>query len=228
MKHSISLLLMFFALTGCGTFYYTTMNSYDDTLVQADDGSYINNDSDIVVTYSFSEYNGELVYHIENRSDDPISVDWNKSVISVKDKVYQNVSQGKISGNVSSQNLPYYSSGSFNGKVELPNERLYIPPGEKTSYTPIAMSQIFDLDAIPKSSFQKGYIGVSVVRTAQFTKENSPLVFRSYLTIVNEKANTERVIKDEFYVSHVTRTKEKPLGLSSDARDKKNLFYIYK
>ncbi len=228
MKHSISLLLMVFALSGCATYYYSSVQSNDDTLVQAEDGSFINNDSNVVVTYSFSELNGGFIYQIENRSDDPISVDWNKSVVSVEDKVYQDVNRGNISGSVTSQHVPNYSIASISGKVELPNERLFIPPGEKTSYTPIAISQFFNLNKIPKSSFEKGYIGVSIVRTAQFTKDDSPLVFRSYLTIVNEKDQTERVIKDEFYIAHVTRTKERPLGLTATAREQKNHFYILK
>lgn len=228
MKHSISLLLMVFSLSGCATYYYSSVQSNDDTLVQAEDGSYINNDSNVVVTYSFSEQNGGFVYQIENRSNDPISVDWNKSVVSVEDKVFQDVNRGKISGSVNSQQSPTYTIGSFSGKVDFPNERLFIPPGEKTSYTPIAISQFFNLNKIPKSSFEKGYIGVSTVRTAQFTKETSPLVFRSYLTIVNEKDHSERVIKDEFYISYVTRTNERPLGLIATAREQKNLFYIRK
>ncbi|MDD4486400.1 MAG: hypothetical protein WC403_05495 [Proteiniphilum sp.] len=228
MKHSISLLLMVFALSGCSTYYYSYVNSYDDTLVQAEDGSFINEGSDVVVSYSFSEYNGGFVYQIENRSNDPISVDWNKSAVSMEDKVYQDANRGKISGSMSSQNLAYSSTGSFSGKVELPNERLFIPPGEKTSYTPVSVSQFFNLDAIPKSSFQKGYIGVSIVRRAQFTKEDSPLVFRSYLTIVNEKDHTERVIEDEFYISGVTKSKERTLGLVSTSRNQKNIFYILK
>ena len=228
MKHSISLLLMVFALSGCATYYYSSVQSNDDTLVQAEDGSFINNDSNVVVTYSFSELNGGFIYQIENRSNDPISVDWNKSVVSVEDKVFQDVNRGRISGSMSSQNNAYVSTGSFSGKVELPNERLFIPPGEKTTYTPIALSQIFNLNSIPKSSFEKGYIGVSIVKRAQFTKEDSPLVFRSYLTIINEKNHSERVIKDAFYISHVTKSKERTLGLVSTSRNQKNIFYILK
>lgn len=228
MKHFFSLLLMAFALSSCSTYYYSNVNAYNDTLIQAEDGSFIHNDTTVVVTYSFSDRNGEFVYQIENRSDDPISVDWNKSVVSVDDKVYQDVNRGKISGSMSSQNYSHASTGSFSGKVELPNERLFIPPGEKTSYTAIALSQIFNLNSIPKSSFEKGYIGVSIVKRAQFTKEDSPLVFRSYLTIVNEKDHSERVIKDAFYISHVTKSKERTLGLVSTSRNQKNIFYILK
>lgn len=226
MKHLFYLPLLAVLLSGCSTYFYSYVKSYEDTLEQKDNGDYVKPGDDIHITYSFSQQNGEVIYVIENRTENPISVDWNRSVLSVENNVYQYNSDANFRGSMKIRNSSSFSTGKVSGKVELPQDKLYIPPHAKARYVPISLSHIFNTQAIPDFCFKKEYIGISEMKIADFTEENSPLVFKSHLTIIDEKEKNESILEDAFYISRVIKTKDTNEILIDDARNKGNMFYI--
>lgn len=226
MKNVFFLPLLVVLLSSCSTYFYSYVNSYGDTLEQKENGDYVKSGDNVRITYSFSQQDGEVIYEIENKSENPITVDWNRSVLSVNDNVYQRNSNANFKGRVNVSSISSSSIGTVSGSVELPNDKLYIPAQTKARYVPISLSSLFNTQTIPNSSFSKDFIGISEVKAADFTEENSPLVFKSHLTIIDEKEKSESIVEDTFYISRVIKMKEENDFLVDDARNKGNMFYI--
>ena len=223
-------------LQGCLTYYYPAIKSFENRIPQNKNGSFTAENSRISVTYSFKNSGGKIVYEINNESDDPIFVDWSRSVFIAEDYAvpYLN-NKAQIGGSVEATTTTYRFSksnyvtstsyGDLKGEIILPQNDLFIPPHAKTSYSPLQLSAVLNLDKIPASSYQKQNNGIATLNVASFSEENTPLKFRSYLTIVNDRDKSQTVFEHTFFVSDIIKTgSENPqltLGVNSGSR-----FYI--
>lgn len=223
-----------FVLTGCRTYFYPTIQSSEIGLYQLQDGSFETSKDNVFVIYSFKDSGGNLVFEIINESDDPVFVDWSRSVLIAEDRALQmrdNVARFQGSAvtttyRFSDSNYDVHSS-SISGNVVLPQNDLFIPPRSSVVYSPMVLSRVLDLD-IPRSFYQKRDIGHSTVRYLKFSEESTPLRFRSYLTIVNDRDKTHTVFEDQFHVSEIVRTLTKNDLLHNDTYRRGDMFYIEK
>jgi len=204
-------------LTGCTTYYYTTVQSFKNQIPQNKNGSFTAENNNISVTYSFIDTGGKIMYEINNKSDDPVFVDWSRSVLVAEDyAVPYRDNKARINGSVETMTTTYRfsnsnytsstSSGNLTGEIILPQNDLFVPPHAKTSYSPLALSSALDLSSIPKSSYQKKSDGITTIHVASFSEKDTPLKFRSYLTIVNDRDKSQTVFEDTFFVSKVIKT----------------------
>lgn len=218
--------------SSCTTYYYSTVQSYDKQLPQDGSGLFSTSRNEISVTYSFKDSGGKIVYEIHNNSEDPVFVDWSRSVIIAEDHAIQlRDRDAYFHGNVTTttyqfSNSDYVTSaGSISGRVVLPQNDLFIPPHSKVIHSPMSLSSVLDLD-IPKDVYMKRDIGVSSVYFIDFTENDTPLKFRSYLTIVNDRDKSQTVFEDTFFISEIVRTGARNDRLHVDVQRRNNLFYI--
>lgn len=228
--HLIFLILVAgFALSSCNTYYYSVVQSYENRVPQNDDGSFTTEQNDVFVTYSFVNYKGEVVYSIYNQSDDPVYVDWSKSVLIAEDNALQ---YSKVGGG---RTKTYQFSDITNvvasegkeitvDRIVLPQDALFVPPRSRVNYSPIALYNVYNM-RLPKSVYQKVQVGGTNVSGVYFTSQNSPLLFRSYLTIVNGKSNAETVFEDIFYISSSYKTLSQNNVLMRLVRERGDTFY---
>lgn len=219
-------------LSGCTTYYYTTVQSYENELQQTEKGSFRTSRSNLSVTYSFRDLGGKVIYEIHNESDDPVFVDWSRSVIIAEDYAVQlRDNNARFHGDVSTTTYHFsnsnytVSSGTISGRVVLPQNDLFVPPHSKVVHSPMSLSRVLNLD-IPRDLYKKRDIGDSSVRFIDFTEGDTPLKFRSYLTIVNDRDKSQTVFEDTFFVSKIIKTTARNNLLSGDVLQRSDIFYI--
>ena len=209
MKSTVYLLtlLSVFALSSCSTYYYSTVQSYENQLPQNEDGSFSNERDDIVITYSFQNENGDLVYDILNNTDDPYMVDWNRSVLIVEDQVTQiRSNKARLDGEVRTTTYRFgdqvdYGSGSVTGNILIPQNTLFIAPHSKIAYSPISLiGTVFNWGVV-KNTFKKIKAANKEIEQLNFEEHNTPLKFKSYITLINDRDKSQAVFEDTFYIS---------------------------
>lgn len=233
MKSTIYLLalLSVFMLSNCTTYYYSTVQSYENQLPQNEDGSFSNEREDIVITYSFQNENGDLVYDIINNTDDPYMVDWERSVLVLEDNIMPIKSdRARFEGDMRTTTYLFgenssYGSGSISGTITLPQNKLFITPHSKVAYSPIAlMGTVFNWDVI-KKTFRKIKAVNKEVEQLSFQEHNTPLKFKSYITLINDADKTQTVFEDTFYISDYYHSRTFKT-FDENALKRGNTFYI--
>lgn len=212
MKKAFLFLLIGFGLltSGCTTYYFSTVNSYHNRLSVTKNGYFPTQKNNIFVTYSFKEFGGMVNYEIYNMSADPIFIDLEKSTLIAKDYAVQQsqnasnfVESAKVFGvieqNLSSDTTVTSSFGSFK-QLSLPQNKMFIPPNSRVNFSPVSLYDLYDM-RLPNQRYDKVYVGENHIRGVNFTPQDTPLMFRTYITVVNGKDHSETVFEDIFYVS---------------------------
>lgn len=219
-----------FLFSSCNIYYYSTVSAYEQRVPQNDDGSFTTEKDDIIVTYSFVDKGGSVVYDVYNQSNDPVFVDWTKSVLIAEDHALQySRSSGKTKTYQFSDISDVVASEGQSISVEkivLPQDALFIPPHSRVSYSPVSLCNVYNMK-LPKSVYKKVQVGGTDINGVYFTPQDSPLLFRSYLTVVNGKSYAETVFEDIFYISSAYKTLSKNDILMELVRKRGDTFYIY-
>lgn len=232
MKSLFYLLLLGVLLPGCKTYYYSMVQSFEEEIIQDENGSFCTSKNNLSVTYAFKNQGGNVVYEIHNESDDPVFVDWSRSAIIAEDYVQQLRDNNlRLDGRVNSTTYHFSNSnyststGSISGSVVLPQNDLFVPPHSKATYSPMALSRVLNLD-IPDNLYWTRDVGKSQVKYLTFNKQDSPLRFRSYLTIVNDRDKSLTVFENKFFISEIIKTTSRNNILSEDVMRRSDRFYI--
>ena len=211
-------------LSSCTTYYYGAVKSYDDQIPQNDDGSFTTGKNDVVVTYSFVNFNGDVVFDIFNESDDPVFVNWNKSVLVTEDFAVQNRSTPRHATTYQFSNNNQVVEGADGMYVTKPQNTLFVPPHSHAAHSPIALYDVYNMK-LPNSAYDKINVGGTEVRGKVFDPANSPLVFRTYLTIVNDRDKSETVFENLFYISSAFKTVSQDAVLMNFVKNRGDTFY---
>ena len=243
MKKLLMILGVLMLFSSCSTYYYSTLSSSEGVAEKDDFGDFVYENDSVKVVYSFFGYNLPIHITVINNSDQPLYVDWQRSALIIDD-VATNYKQNKLTfdGNISANTLNYnrnFSStdGSFNGSISLPDGVSFIPPKSRTDHTPMTLGD-FSFDRIPKKSFTKvkfarENLAPSKINTMRFAEFNSPLKFRSYLTLYSGSLDPEKgkpsVLVQQFYISEVMKSAEiKPEEVYGYSNKRGDFFYYKK
>ncbi len=224
--------VLLLSLSGCSSYYYSILSSNDRVGIRSDLGDFVQETDTVVVSYSFNGENAPVSIIIYNKLDEPLFVDWTRSALIIDDiaTVYQDkkvlvegetesVSHGesyrwnsRITENVAT------SRGSFAGSVFLPKGVDFIPPKSKIENIPLNLPGI-PFDKILKEEYVKENImtndlSMVSVRTKEFTESDSPLCFRSYLTLYTDDHNGKQrkymFFERNFYISKLIKAGNVP------------------
>lgn len=212
------LILIGFLIHGCKS--YVQVLGTSAPKVKVEDGLYVLENDSLKITYNFWTQRGLMSFAIYNKLDKPLYIDWKKSSYinnSVKLDYWVEEEQEKSS--------EYYGSYYYDGPLLRPGyavsniggvsasstkrvERIaIIPPASNYYHTQfyILPKSFFKLDTqadfkdVPRHDKPKKN---TKVYDQSYLKENSPLVFRNFLTFsFSEDFNKEFYFDNEFYVT---------------------------
>ncbi len=166
---------------------------------------------------------------IQNKSDKPIYIDWKKSSFIINDYKFNYWEDKEVTQTLATslghsvisynKNFNYRYLNMWSGNVmtststkSKPEQITFIPPNSKIiqiSYTicPTPIKKIRTLGKIKEVGDFNNIKKKNIVCEATFAKENSPVIFRNFLTYSDsESFKTESHIDNDFFVSKVTET----------------------
>jgi hypothetical protein len=204
----------------------------------------IENDS-VKIVYNFKGYNAPLTVSIQNKLNQPLYIDWNKSMLVFKDNSISLSSadvniKGRVNGTITDGNNPYISS-DINQSVNLSASKSlnidYILPmatvKRKTIYVANEMQRNLSNKNLGYSyiNYTDGS-GPTKVPTATFNADDSPLKFKSHLSLYtvddSDHIKDRIVYENNFYVSEIKNTTSKPDRITYYTEGDKNVFYTGK
>jgi hypothetical protein len=213
-------------LSSCKSYQISTVSSPNAKKTDSTGVFNVENDS-LILSYHFMGENSPLNIEVFNKLNEPLYVNWAKSALIVADKAYSYAGdEVKIQGSTSAVGTQYYrngatfSDGSISATAKLPNTESFIPPHSKITMTTYILRNI-GMDKIDKSYFKPAMLnyndgsGQIHGKEATFSAANSPLKFKSYLTLYILKDNLPRAItfQQEFFVTSVTKSGVSPASL---------------
>ena len=128
-----------------------------------------------------------------------------------------------------------YSEGSFSGDVSLPKGVEFIPPHSKLVNTPLQLAN-FPFNEIPKEEYVKEQMTTKAnttvnIRVKDLQKKNSPLRFRSYLTLfaggTNGKPLKHSSFERNFYLAKLIKVGDvAPQYFDEGQQQSGDFFYV--
>jgi len=223
------------SLSSCSKYYISTLSSTNATKDPQTGVFKIENDS-VMVTYSFAGLNAPVMVTVKNKLPIPIYVDWAKSALIFKEIATSYVPD-KIAFSAdlatASWRDPIITTtvGLVNGQIESVPKTSFIPPNSKVETTTIFVkSPAFQ--GLPDETYTKaekvaGFQGSIRALSADFDRANSPVVFRSYLTLYTstEAATKTFALDNEFYISRSIKTSREPSALVDYNGNFADVFY---
>lgn len=228
-----------FAFTSCSKYYINTIESANILKDEKTGVFRFENDS-IKLTYSFFGENAPIQIAVQNKMAIPLYIDWSKSALILNDKaVSYSGNKVLIAGTFSADSYSFYqqsryTDGSIDASAALPESVTFIPPSSMIDRTPLYLTNS-DFNSLPDSAYKaKEYIypaqGVIKVKAAYFTRDNSPLSFKSYLTLftIIDKVVKPLAFQHDFYISKSIRTQVSPKNVAEYQNKSPDLFYTHK
>lgn len=241
MKNTINLCLsaiFWLTLASCSKYYIGTISSSNVSKDEKTGEFKIENDS-VKIIYSFAGAQAPVKITVTNKLPIPIYIDWSQSSLIFKDNSLSFVPEKMaFAGGLSSSTLKgsdiQFTDGKFSGQMELPKQISFVPPNANLETTTLFISSPIGKN-LPDSLYKNketlnALNGPIVVKSGIFTKENSPVVFRSYLTLFSK---TNDVIKTfsfdtDFYISKSVRSFSNPRNISEYQNNTSDVFYTSK
>lgn len=231
------IILLCLMLLGCTSSYVQVFET-NSSIERDTDGFYVYENDSLKMTYSLWKAKGLMTFSIYNKLDKPLYIDWKKSsYIDNSVKLNYWVNEEKTIG--LSAYVSYYYDGpllkpgfainsaglaSLSSTVKV--ERItFIPPSSNyyRSQFHILPINFFKLDTktefdeVPRKDKPKKS---TRVYKATFTKEESPLVFRNFLTFsFSEDFETEFYVDNEFYIQQISEMDKRHFEQYSFTRD---------
>lgn len=228
MKKLAALFLSLAFFCSCSTtYYYSTLNSNNDHVIRTNDGDFVVENDSLYIIYSFFGENAPINIGVYNKSGQPLFVDWSQSALII-DNVAQPLQSDEVAVRGGSNSTVYvnksysynnsFSVGeahtAYEGGMTLPRSTSFVPPQSQINHTSYQLAN-FPFDAIDNDVYgRKDFAktdGVVRVRTIDFTEADSPLRFRSYITIYADhpsKETSKRMsFEQSFYLSTLMKTK---------------------
>lgn len=239
-----------FSLSSCSSYYYSVLESNDTIGEKNGNRDFVIENDSVFISYCFYGEDAPISITVYNKMDEPLFVDWQRSALIIDDvatsyyqeKVpIQGQTESSYSGDAYRWNRNYsitdgYSAGSFAGEIALPKGVSFIPPKSKVESTPLRLSN-FPFDQIPKDQytrqkFAKSNSSVVTVRVKKITEEDTPLAFRSYLSLYTaDQDNGKRkysTFESSFYVSQLIKTGNvSPASFDAGKKQAGDFFYVH-
>jgi hypothetical protein len=214
-------------LSSCGKYQMNTLSSLNTKQNTTTGVFELENDS-VKILYSFAGHNIPIEINIYNKLNEPVFVDWERSALIMGDKSVTYADETiQINGVVSSTSTGRYfrvSDAYVSGQITLPKNVAFVPPHTQINKTLSKISEHV-ISPINDSLFTKIKLasfydprGIKA-KLAKFNSDNSPLRFKSYLTLYTLNGNTPKfmVYQNDFYISQVIRTASGADGFDSQS-----------
>ncbi len=214
--------LLLILISGCTRYQYIAITG--DTPQNKQQNFVVENDTARIV-YSFRGMNFPVTVEVYNKLNIPLYVDWSKSALIVGGKsmsFWQDVANlnGSTQGySVEIQNGISYNVGSVSGTIVKNDKVSFVAPGSYIRTTRFHLqSRFFNTashETVKKEQFNSAN-GAEYGKLFSFSKDHSPLEFRSYLTLSTDKNFASEIhFRNSFWVSGITQTMARPSTLEN-------------
>lgn len=205
------LLLLLALCASCSTYQYVTV---DSPIKSKDSHAFIVENDTVRLAYDFSGQQGPVTITIYNKLSIPLYVDWSKSALIVGDeRIPYHSNNSTINADLTSTGLQNstYRTASLAGVIKSDDAFSFIPPQSLVKERQrILKPDLFKLSNIPSVPENDKVNGMKVT-SFPFTRENSPLIFRSFLTLsTDQRFNSPIYFDHRFWVSEVRQTLAEP------------------
>jgi hypothetical protein len=212
-------ILTLICFSSCDT--YVRVMTFRSTANNMDSSSLIFDNDSLRINYNFYGKGSGIGITVFNKLSKPLYIDWGRSSYIIGDKKYsywQNESNLTVSHTD--------EKGVENVYMTQAERYAFIPPNTSVSkYKDLYIPVNFRLVSMQKEGYLKvksAYTNRDFdsfkIKEAGFTRQNTPFVFRNYLTIsTDSKFGTEGYLDHEFWISEVKDMKtRKFLGPYTD------------
>lgn len=229
MKKLLYILLISILGTSCSsTYFFSTLSSVDSNVEQVDNGDFLIDRDSLWIAYCFNGKDAPVQITVFNKSKRPLYIDWQQSALIV-DNTAISYTGNKI------ENI-YNEYGEYVGNIlnsQSSSDKIsFIPPGTMVSHKPLYLAGV-NYDNIPQKDYKKMTLvnkdgEVISVRRIDFTNTDSPLKFKSYLTIYADKDHP-MAFEQEFFLANIIKSKDlTPKTINGILADRGDFFYIQK
>lgn len=252
MRGQVAHIILFFFLLGfssCTTYYYSLIDTNEWRVTKMDNGDFIQDNDTVSIIYCFYGENLPIEITIKNKLDQPLFLDWQQSALVIDDATTSYYNRNiTVRGEIHSNTYTYrdflfqnsnYSElfGSFAAQATMPEGVAFIPPQATINTTPVTLTDFY-FERIPNEAFQKAKYPVrdgstKSVKMVNFTEEESPLRFKSYLTLYTITPNGVRdkqiVSEQSFYISRLMNAGSMtPINIPANQEQRGDFFYVRK
>ncbi|MGV3706502.1 MAG: hypothetical protein ACO1NU_14100 [Arcticibacter sp.] len=241
MKSLTNLLLsgiLLFSLSSCSTYYINTLSSTNMAKDETTGDFEFENDS-LKISYRFAGEDAPVKVKVYNKLSTPVFVDWTKSALvfdgQAKGFIPEEIKfKGDISTSAWRDGNWSSAESTIRGSVQNQKSTSFIPPASGMETT-IKSFEEGTFGALPESVFNEVDFfstlqGDLKVKVGRFDRSNSPMIFRTYLTLYTQdgQKNNTFSFDREFYVSKSVKTTGKPYTILEYNRDAGDVFYTSK
>jgi len=203
-------------LSGCSVYQHVKLES---NIRQNEKSEFLIENDSISIIYSFHGQNGPIHIELLNKLDKPLFIDWGKSALITNG---QSISlwkdEARISANATEykiipENVVVSSTSNIEGTIVRKDKISFLPPRSNISLNSYVLQSKFFDSPIQESKWTTLYTteGKVSVRKFSFTKEDSPLNFRIFLSISNDESFKNPIQFDNtFWVSDYFATSVSP------------------
>lgn len=223
--------LIIITLSSCQSYLLSTVSSTNMHKDEVTGIQSLENDS-LIISYNFSGDNSPFQIEIYNKLSEPLFVNWERSALIVNKKAYSFVASDLKLDAVTSSSQDFipndfnYTSGNVSGNIKVSTKEGFVPPKSSISRKLSILNDI-QLPPIEKSLFKPvtfNYIdgtGRVYAKEALFTEQNSPLKFKTYITLFTLKDNVPHLFnsQQDFFISNVTKSGASPKNLTEFGTD---------
>jgi len=206
----ISILILF---SSCTTYQYASLSS--DLPQPTPRGFSYENDT-IQMIFSFSGDGCPLFLNIYNKLNTPLIIDWNKSAIIINGNSFTiNPNTSQINSNYSESTYKFdnnieFTDGTMVSTITHKNRSGFIPPKSNLSLNEIAINKSFlstdNATSVSKVNMQDVNYQPYHVKQYRFSRENSPLHFRCFISYSDQDRTNWNTVDNDFWVSSIYKT----------------------
>src|SRR5688572_2163988 len=205
---TFGLAILFSSCTISGKF--VTVSSEDTK--QTENKEFVIETDSLRILYNFNGMLGSVQIVVYNKLNEGLIIDWRKSALILGDSPIVYFSPAlRVNGNIKTsliQTDPTERASTFSATVKREESREFIPPQSKIVQTGYYVAQNgLNTKSVEFTEEQLEIQGLASkyrIKKASFTKSNSPLIFRSYLTFISGNNETGIFsVSNSFYVSEV-------------------------
>lgn len=220
----------------CGTYQVMTVSSRE--IPQNKFGEFVVENDSLVLTYNFNGQNGPITMMIKNKLQQPLYIDWKRSALIINEQAIS-YAPGKIRIEGAFGASSYHwdlpsdptpvttTAGRLSATAQFPSDIEFLP--SQTYVTKKLMGitnqgvsnlhdSMFSKKKVPLMHGES-YETYETIKLANFTAETSPLVFKSYLTVmVGDTLPRPVVYQHNFYVSELLKMVNPPGKMDGNTR----------
>lgn len=223
------------SLTSCSKYYINTVSS-NNMLKDKGTGEFLLENDSVRISYGFAGKDAPVRVKVYNKLQVPLYVDWARSSLVYNGNAKSLVpDEIKFGGSISTdtRNISGLSlaESTMQGTVRTAKEVTFIPPNSGIETTLQAFEHEFFKNLSDSLYKETDYLSTSQgtvkVKAGNFDSSNTPLAFRTYLTLYTQdgQKNTPFAFDKSFFVSKSIRTSGKPLSFFEYSQPSADVFY---